>query len=223
MSLVAIPKIQPHRWISLVLAGEVDNPQKTFPRALLVAVVFTCVAYLVPLFAVIGAVSVDQNDWESGFHAYAAEMIAGKWLKVWIEVGAVLSAIGLFEAQLSACAYQLEGMADLSILPKFFSSRSKWFDTPWVGILISTLITIGMSRKLPEIKRPYRVPLRIPGLVLMCLIPSAFLVVIMVIATKIVYLVSGVMTVGAIGWYFLMNFCREKKLFKYSIAEDGER
>ncbi|KAK8691456.1 hypothetical protein V6N13_074966 [Hibiscus sabdariffa] len=280
MSLAAIPKIQPHRWTSLgqrgvkrdwnlffntlfwnlnfwdnvsTLAGEVDSPQKTFPRALLVAVVFTCLAYLVPLFAVIGAVSVDQSDWGSGFHADAAEMIAGKWLKVWVEVGAVLSAIGLFEAQLSSCAYQLEGMANLSILPEFFSSRSKWFNTPWVGILLSTLITIGMSymnftdiissanflyslgmllefsafvwlrRKLPEIKRPYRVPLRIPGLVGMCLVPSAFLVVIMVIATKTVYLVSGVMTAGAIGWYFLMNLCREKKLLRYSIAQDGER
>ncbi|PPR93409.1 hypothetical protein GOBAR_AA27272 [Gossypium barbadense] len=142
MSLIAMPKIQPHRWLSL---GPKDNPQKTFPRALLVAVVFTCLAYLVPLFVVIGAVSVDQRDWGSGFHADAAEMIAGKWLKVWMEVGAVLSAIGLFEAQLSSCAYQLEGMANLAILPKLFASRSKWFSTPWVGILLSTLITIGMS------------------------------------------------------------------------------
>ncbi|XP_022754043.1 probable polyamine transporter At3g13620 [Durio zibethinus] len=279
MCLIAIPKIHPHRWLSLgqkgvkrdwnlffntlfwnlnfwdnvsTLAGEVDKPQKTFPRALLVAVIFTCVAYLVPLFAVIGAVSVDQTAWESGFHAVAAEMIAGKWLKFWIEVGAVLSAIGLFEAQLSSSAYQLEGMANLAILPKFFGTRSTWFDTPWVGILLSTLITIGMSymdltdiissanflyclgmllefasfiwlrRKLPE-TRPYRVPLRMPGLVVMCLIPSAFLIVIMVIATKIVYLVSGLMTMGAIGWYFLMNFCRKKKVFKYISVEDEER
>ncbi|XVF69794.1 hypothetical protein PTKIN_Ptkin11bG0110100 [Pterospermum kingtungense] len=280
MSLIAIPKIYPHRWLSLgqkgvkrdwnlffntlfwnlnfwdnvsTLAGEVDKPQKTFPRALLVAVIFTCVAYLVPLFAVIGAVSVDQTAWESGFHADAAEMIAGKWLKIWIEVGALLSGIGLFEAQLSSSAYQLEGMANLAILPKFFGARSEWFNTPWVGILISTLITIGMSymdftdiissanflyslgmllefasfiwlrRKMPAIKRPYRVPMRIPGLVVMCLIPSAFLVVIMVIATKIVYLVSGLMTLGAIGWYFLMKICRKKKIFKYSIVEDEER
>lgn len=279
MSLIAIPKIQPHRWIGLgqkgverdwnlffntlfwnlnfwdnvsTLAGEVDKPQKTFPRALLVAVIFTCVAYLVPLFAVIGAVSVDQTAWESGFHADAAEMIAGKWLKIWIEVGAVLSGIGLFEAQLTSSAYQLEGMANLALLPEFFAKRSKIFNTPWVGILVSTVITIGMSymdftdiissanflyslgmllefasfiwlrRKLPEIKRPYRVPLKMPALVVMCLIPSAFLVVIMVIATKIVYLVSGLMTLGAIGWYFLMKICRKKKVFKYTIVEEEE-
>lgn len=273
MSLAAIPKIKPHRWFSSgqkglkkdwnlffntlfwnlnfwdnvsTLAGEVDRPQKTFPVALLVAVIFTCVAYLIPLFAVIGAVNVDQSQWDSGFHATAAEIIAGKWLKIWLEVGAVLSAIGLFEAQLSSSAYQILGMADLGFLPKFFGIRSKKFNTPWVGILVSTLITLGVSymdfesivasanflyslgmllefaafiwlrMKKPQLKRPYRVPMKLPGLVIMCLIPSGFLVVIMVVATKIVYLVSGLMTLGAIGWYFFMKFLKSKNVIKFN-------
>ncbi|KAK0603964.1 hypothetical protein LWI29_010688 [Acer saccharum] len=279
MSLMAIPKIEPHRWLSLgqkgvkrdwtlffntlfwnlnfwdnvsTLAGEVERPHKTFPVALLWAVIFTCLAYLIPLFAVVGAVSVDQTQWVQGFHADAAEMIAGKWLKIWIEIGAVLSGIGLFEAQLSSCAYQVLGMADLGILPRFFAVRSKWFGTPWLGILISTLITLGVSfmdfssiiasanflyslgmllefssfiwlrRKLPHLKRPFRVRMRWPGLVLMCLIPSGFLVLIMAIATKTVYLVSGLMTIGAIGWYFLMNFCRSRNVFNFTNVSDIE-
>ncbi|KAK1429070.1 hypothetical protein QVD17_11269 [Tagetes erecta] len=212
------------------MAGEVENPKKTFPMALLYAVILTCLAHIIPLMAVTGAVSVDQSEWESGFMAVAAQMISGKWLKIWIEIGAVLSGIGLFEAELSSCAYQVLGMSDLGIIPKFFGARSKWFDTPWVGILISTLITLTVSRmdftnivasanfiyslgmllefasfvwlrrKFPALKRPYKVPLGIPGLVVMCLIPSAFLVLIMVIATKIVFLVSGLMTLGAVLW-----------------------
>ncbi|KAK4855285.1 hypothetical protein QYF36_005701 [Acer negundo] len=279
MSLMAIPKIEPHRWLSLgqkgvkrdwtlffntlfwnlnfwdnvsTLAGEVERPHKTFPVALLWAVIFTCLAYLIPLFAVVGAISVDQTQWVQGFHADAAEMIAGKWLKIWIEIGAVLSGIGLFEAQLSSCAYQVLGMADLGILPRFLAVRSKWFGTPWLGILISTLITFGVSfmdfssiiasanflyslgmllefasfiwlrRKLPHLKRPFRVRMRWPGLVLMCLIPSGFLVLIMAIATKTVYLVSGLMTIGAIGWYFLMNFCRSRNVFNFTNVSDIE-
>lgn len=279
MSLAAIPKIKPHRWFSSgqkglkkdwnlffntlfwnlnfwdnvsTLAGEVDRPQKTFPVALLVAVIFTCVAYLIPLFAVIGAVNVDQSQWDSGFHATAAEIIAGKWLKIWLEVGAVLSAIGLFEAQLSSSAYQILGMADLGFLPKFFGIRSKKFNTPWVGILVSTLITLGVSymdfesivasanflyslgmllefaafiwlrMKKPQLKRPYRVPMKLPGLVIMCLIPSGFLVVIMVVATKIVYLVSGLMTLGAIGWYFFMKFLKSKNVIKFNDGGENE-
>ncbi|KAJ7955411.1 Amino acid/polyamine transporter [Quillaja saponaria] len=280
LTIVGYAAIHPKRWISLgqkgvkkdwnlffntlfwnlnfwdnvsTLAGEVDRPQETLPRALFIAVIFTCVAYLIPLFAVTGSVSVAQSEWEAGFHAEAAEIIAGKWLKYWIEVGAVLSAIGLFEAQLSSSAFQLLGMADLGFLPKFFAIRSKWFNTPWVGILLSTLITLCVSymdftdiissanflyglgmllefasflwlrRKLPSLKRPYRVPMRLPLLVIMCLIPSGFLVLVMGIATKTVYLISGVMTAAGIGWYFLMKFCRSKNIFKFGIVEVEER
>ncbi|KAJ4847560.1 hypothetical protein Tsubulata_015375 [Turnera subulata] len=272
MSVMAIPKIHPHRWLSLgqkgmkkdwnlffnilswnlnfwdnvsTLAGEVDRPSKTFPLALFTAVILITVSYMIPLFAVIGAISVDQNEWGPGFYATAADMIAGKWLKYWMEVGAVLSVVGLFEAQLSSSAYQLLGMADLGMLPKFFAVRSKWFNTPWVGILFSTMITLAVSymdftdiissanfmynlgmllefssflwlrRKLPELERPYRIPMRLPGLIVMCLIPSGLLVLIMAIATKTVYLVSGLMTVGAIAWYFFMNFCKSRQLFKF--------
>ncbi|XP_016509423.1 putative polyamine transporter At3g13620 [Nicotiana tabacum] len=277
MSLIAIPKIHPHRWISLgqkgvkkdwnlffntlfwnlnfwdnvsTMAGEVDNPKKTFPVALFSSVIFTCLGYIIPLLAVTGAVSVDQNDWDTGFMANAAEIISGKWLKFWIEIGAVLSAIGLFEAQLSSSAFQLLGMAEIAFLPKFFGLRSKWFNTPWVGIILSTAISLGMSymdfqdiissanflyslgmllefasflwlrRKFPLIKRPYRVPMKLPLLVIMCLIPCGFLVFIMAIATKLVYLISGLMTVGGIGWYFLMNFCKSKKLLKFNNKVD---
>ena len=279
MSLIAIPKIKPHRWVSLgqkgvkrdwnlffntlfwnlnfwdnvsTLAGEVDQPAKTFPLALFVAVVFTCVSYLIPLFAVTGAVSVDQSQWETGFHAQAAEIIAGKWLKIWIEVGAVLSAIGLFEAQLSSSAYQVLGMAEIGILPKFFGVRSKWFSTPWLGILLSTLISIGVSYmdftdiissanflyslgmllefasflwlrwKKPTIERPYRVPLKLPLLGVMCFVPSAFLVFIMAIATKTVYLVSGVMTVAGIGFFWFLNLCKRRKWVEFSVEEEKE-
>ncbi|XP_020240664.1 probable polyamine transporter At3g13620 [Cajanus cajan] len=280
MSLIAIPKIKPHRWLSLgqkgvkkdwnlyfntlfwnlnfwdnvsTLAGEVDMPQKTFPLALFIPVIFTCVSYLIPLFAVTGAVSVDQSEWETGFHAQAAEIIAGKWLKIWIEIGAALSAIGLFEAQLSSSAYQVEGMAEIGILPKLFGVRSRWFNTPWLGIVVSTLIAIGVSNmdftdiissanllyslgmllefasflwlrwKSPAIARPYRIPLRLPSLLLMCLVPSGFLVLIMAIATKTVYLVTGVMTVAGIGFFFFIKLCKEKKWLEFSVSVEEDK
>jgi len=88
-----------------------------------------------------------------------------------------------------------------------------------LGMLLEFASFIWLRRKFPQLKRPYRVPMRLPGLIIMCLIPSVFLVLIMVIATKTVYLVSGVMTVGAIGWYYLMNFCKSKKVCKFSSGE----
>ena len=100
MGAVAIPKIHPGRWLrkpetrmrksdwSLyfntlfwnlnywdnvsTMAGEVRNPQRTFPVALLGAGVMTCLGYLIPLFAATGSLDVSQEDWVDGYLADAA-------------------------------------------------------------------------------------------------------------------------------------------------------
>nr|CAB3500678.1 unnamed protein product [Digitaria exilis] len=101
-------------WDSVsTMAGEVDRPGKTFPKALLSAVCMASLGYLLPLRAGIGATDTTPEAWGNGYFADAAGLIAGKWLKYWIEVGAVLSSIGLYSASLSSAAYLLAGMADL--------------------------------------------------------------------------------------------------------------
>ncbi|KAL7208430.1 hypothetical protein ACSBR1_030221 [Camellia fascicularis] len=280
LTLISIPKIDPSRWISLgqkgvqkdwrlffntlfwnlnfwdnasTLAGEVDQPQKTYPTALFSAGILTCLAYLIPLMAATGAIPLDQEDWVDGYFANVAEMIAGKWLKYWMEIGAVLSIIGLFEAQLSSCAYQILGMADLGVVPRVLGERSKWFNTPWVGILIPTLVALAVSymdftniistvnflyslgmllefasflwlrRKMPRKKRPYRVPMSLPGLMIMCLVPSGFLVYVMTIATRTVCLLSALLTVVGIVWYFIIMFCKSKKWIEFNSSTGGEK
>ncbi|KAK4441036.1 putative polyamine transporter [Sesamum alatum] len=272
LSLVSIPKIDAGRWMSLgqkgvqkdwrlffntlfwnlnfwdnasTLAGEVEQPQKTYPRALFSAGILTCFGYLIPLLAATGATPLDQEKWVDGYFADLALMIAGNWLKIWIEIGAVLSVIGLYEAQLSSCAYQILGMADIGVVPRLFGARSKWFNTPWVGILVSTLVAVAVSYlnfadiissvnfsyslgmllefasflwlrwKFAEANRPYKVPLPFAGLVVMCLVPSGFLVYVMVVANKTVYLVNAVLTLVGIFWYFLMNLCRSRMWIEF--------
>ncbi|KAI6685590.1 hypothetical protein NL676_031503 [Syzygium grande] len=91
LTLFAIPKIDPKRWISLGELGKLRTPQRTYPRALFSAGLLACLAYLVPLLAALGAIPLDQEDWVDGYFADAGELIAGEWLKIWIEIGAVLS------------------------------------------------------------------------------------------------------------------------------------
>lgn len=68
------------------------------------------------------------------------------------------------------------------------------------------------------LKRPYKVPLPMAGLLIMCLIPSGFLIYIMASANKIVYLVSAVLTFFAILWYFLMKLCKSKQWIQFEQA-----
>lgn len=277
LSLVSIPKINATRWLSLgqegvkkdwamylntlfwnlnfwdsasTLAGEVEQPQKTFPIALFSAGLLTCLAYIIPLLAATGAIPLVQENWVGGYFADVASMLVEKWLKFWMELGAVLSIIGLFEAQMSSAANQILGMADLGFLPRIFGERSRWFNTPWMGILMATVIALAMSylsftdvistvnflyslgmllefssylrlrRKFPALKRPFRVPMKLPGLVVMCFVPSVLLVYMMAIASKAVYGLSAFITAIGIVLYYFMNLCKSKKWIKFKNVRD---
>jgi amino acid transporter len=276
MSLIALPKIDPSRWLSLgeegvkkdwtlffntifwnlnfwdnasTLAGEVEEPRKTFPKALFFAGLLTCLSYIIPLLATTGAMPLDQKVWIDGYFANVAYLIAGNWLKYWMEIGAVLALIGLFEAQLSSAAYQLLGMSDLGFIPKIFGERSK-FNTPWLAILISTIIAIAMTslsfteiistvnflyslgmllefasflklrKKFPAMKRPFKVPLGFFSLILMCIVPSVLLVYVMMVATKVVFVASAFITLLGIVLYYSMNLCKSKRWIEFNGVGD---
>ncbi|MCL7048381.1 hypothetical protein MKW94_011747 [Papaver nudicaule] len=282
MGFMAIPKIKWYRLVSLgingrnikkndwpkyfntlfwnlnfwdnasTLAGEVENPQKIFPRALFCAGFLACFAYLIPLIAILGSQELTQNEWGNGYLAKAAGLIAGPWLMYWVKIGSVLSNVGLFEAQLSSSSFQTEGMANLRFLPGFFAWRSKWFNTPWAGIMLSSAITLGISFlnfekivsaanflygmgmllefsafiwlriKKPDLHRPYKVPANVPALCIMCLIPAGFVVYVMWLAKPIVLGISAGLTCVAVCNYFLMNYCKSKGCIKFSAKEDND-
>ncbi|KAL5703915.1 hypothetical protein ACHQM5_022408 [Ranunculus cassubicifolius] len=227
------------------LAGEVENPQTMFPKALVFGGILTIVCYLTPLISVLGALELEQESWGNGYLAVAAGKIGGNWLKVWVELGAVLSTVGLFEAQLSSCSFALLGMADLGFLPKFFACRSK-FGTPGVGILICTMISFGFSfrkfediisaanllyaigmlleiaafiwlrKKSPDVNRPYKVPMGMVGICIMCSISSVFFVGILCVATSRVYAIFlGLTILGVVGYFFL-KLCKSKNWVEFN-------
>ncbi|MQL83314.1 hypothetical protein Taro_015807 [Colocasia esculenta] len=179
-------------------------------------------------------------------------MIVGKWLKIWVEAGAIISTVGLFEAQLSTSSFQLLGMADLGLLPRVFSSRAWWFRTPWLAIVVSTALSLSISFtsfaniitsanflyslgmllefasflwlrwRRPGIKRPFRVPLSLPGLVCMCLVPTGILVFVMLVGTWQVYAISAGLTALGIALYHAMKFCKDRGWFEFTTAVESE-
>ena len=57
------------------LAGEVANPSRTFPRALLWAVVLVVASYLLPTMAALG-VMPKTGDWELGYYGKVAQGVS---------------------------------------------------------------------------------------------------------------------------------------------------
>ncbi|CAK9319558.1 unnamed protein product [Citrullus colocynthis] len=122
----------------------------------------------------------------------------------------------MYEAQLSSSAYQILGMAEIEILPRLFASRAKVFETPWLGNVVGVHIIHMVEMEAAELRRPFKVPMELPGLVVMCLFPMALLVVLMVLTHKTVFFVSAIMTLAGTLWYFLIKLCKKKKIFKFN-------
>ena len=82
-------------WDSVsTLAGEVANPHKTFPLALMLAVVLVILMYLLPLLACLG-VMTETSDWKLGFFATVARQVGGQWLAWWMLAAAAVSHLPL--------------------------------------------------------------------------------------------------------------------------------
>jgi amino acid transporter len=125
-------------------AGEVDNPGRTLPHAMFWAVTLVIVGYIFPLMVAIGATDSTPEDWVDGYLATAAGVIGGRWLEAWVILAAGIANISLYQAELSADAYQLMGMADRGFLPKIFSTRSR-YGTPTYGLLLGVFVIIAMG------------------------------------------------------------------------------
>lgn len=67
-----------------------DEPHKTFPRALALSVLFICVVYLLPLTVSAGA-DPSWHCWVEGSLASVALLVGGNWLGVWIMITSALS------------------------------------------------------------------------------------------------------------------------------------
>lgn len=149
MAILAIPKLQPRRWLVMdlrkvqwrgyfnsmfwnlnywdkasTLAGEVEDPSRTFPRAICGTVALVMASYLVPLMAGTGALDLSKTvEWSDGYFAQVGLLIGGVWLKWWIQAAAAMSNMGLFEAEMSSDAFQLLGMSEMGMLPAIFANR----------------------------------------------------------------------------------------------------
>ena len=125
-------------------SAEVRDPGYVLPRALMWGWALMLVGYLLPLMIAIGATDSEPSDWVDGYLTTAAEEIGGEWLGAWLVFAAGVSNIAQFEAELSADAFQLMGMAERGFVPKIFATRSQ-HGTPTFGIILGVAVIIMMG------------------------------------------------------------------------------
>ncbi|XP_057769210.1 probable polyamine transporter At1g31830 isoform X2 [Salvia miltiorrhiza] len=244
MGVVAVPKLEPSRWLVLdlnnvdwglylntlfwnlnywdsisTLAGEVDNPGRTLPRALFYGLIMVVLSYFLPLLIGTGAIPLNREDWSDGYFSEIAKIIGGVWLRLWVQGASAVSNMGMFVAEMSSDSFQLLGMAERGMLPECFAKRSR-HGTPLVGILFSAsgvvllswlsfqeivaaenfLYCFGMIMEFlafiklridhPGAPRPYKVPLGTFGAIMMCVPPTLLILVVLLLASLKVMVIS---------------------------------
>src|SRR5437660_10625163 len=168
------------------IATEVERPQRTYPRAMLVAVCIVALSYIVPVAAV-WMTRLPAGAWETGSWADIAGLLGGPILRIALVVGGMFSSFGMFNALVMSYSRLPLAMAQDGMLPRFVGKLNRQ-RAPWVAIIglaigwacclglgFERLVTLdiliyGLSLTLefvalivlrirePHLARPFRVP-----------------------------------------------------------------
>jgi len=119
------------------LAEEVENPQRSYPRALACVVPMSITAYFLP--AIAGLASAGHwSEWHTGFFANAAGIIGGPWLGAWMTLAAAVCNVALLNSTILTTTRMPFAMAEDGYLPKALTRRHTSFGTPWLAIVVSS-------------------------------------------------------------------------------------
>uniref|UniRef100_A0A2P2IMN5 Putative polyamine transporter At1g31830 isoform X1 n=2 Tax=Rhizophora mucronata TaxID=61149 RepID=A0A2P2IMN5_RHIMU len=270
MGFISIPKLNPSRWFMVdlndinwglylnvlfwnlnywdsisTLAGEVENPSRTLPKALFYALILVVFAYFFPLLIGIGTVPLDRELWSDGYFSDIAKLLGGVWLRLWIQGASALSNMGMFVAEMSSDSFQLLGMAEHGMLPELFSKRSR-YGTPLAGILFSAsgiillswlsfqeivaaenfLYCFGMIMEFiafvklrmehPAVARPYKIPVGTVGAILMCIPPTLLILVVLALASLKVMALSMVAVIIGLIMQPCLAYTEKKRWLRFS-------
>ena len=123
------------------IAQEVERPQRTYPRAMIAAVVLVSLTYVLPFLAVYFTGIPASTFAGDGSWATVAALVGGKimgfeWLRFAIVLGGMMSAFGMFNALVMSYSRLPLAMARDGMLPKVFAKTSGKTNAPWVAILV---------------------------------------------------------------------------------------
>ena len=186
------------------IAGEVHEPQRTYPKAMLAAVALVALSYVLPV-AAMSLTKLSPSAWETGSWAEIARLLGGPALRIALVAGGMMSAFGMFNALVLSYSRLPYAMAVDGMLPSAFARLTRTTRVPWVSVVVlatawalclglgfERLVTIdiliyGTSLLLefvalavlrftrPDLPRAFRVPGGKLGVILIGVCPMALL------------------------------------------------
>jgi amino acid transporter len=182
------------------VAQEVVEPQRNYPRAMLVAAGLVALTYVLPLAAVALA-GIPADQFSTGAWTDAARELVGPWLALCVVLGGTINGFGMFNALMMSYTRVPYALAEEGLLPKVVKRKTR-AGVPWVSVVLCSVgwaLALGLSFerlisidlvlyggalvlefvalvvlrvKEPELVRPFRIPGGLWGTVAMGVGPT---------------------------------------------------
>lgn len=181
-------------------AEEVERPVKSYLYSTFFAFALVIVLYFL-IILVSQQTGIDTGALQE--HAFPAvgEAIGGHWLGALVAIAGMASSFGIYAAVLLSVSRVPKVMADDDLLPHRLNKLHYRFQTPYVSILVCSLIVslmvlwpfadlliidvtvygaglaleyvslVKLRRTEPDTVRPFKIPLSIPGLCMLFILP----------------------------------------------------
>lgn len=125
------------------IATEVRRPQRTYPKAMILAVIVVSLTYILP-FAAMWLTGVPSSAFETGSWADLAGIMGGqvggplvaRGFRVALVLGGMMSAFGMFNALVMSYSRLPLAMAQDGMLPAVFGKLQPKTRAPWVAITV---------------------------------------------------------------------------------------
>jgi amino acid transporter len=129
------------------IAQEVERPRKTYPRAMIAAVILVSLTYILPFVAVYltglpASAFNEEGSWATIAGTLGGSIGGVQWLRFMVTLGGMMSAFGMFNALVLSYSRLPLAMARDGMLPKVFSRVTRQNQTPWVSILVCAVCWI---------------------------------------------------------------------------------
>jgi len=121
------------------VAEEVENPQRSYPRALALVVPLSIAAYLLPTLSGLAALG-DWQNWHTGYFSDVAKLVGGPWLGTWMTVAAMVANVALLNSTVLTTTRMPFAMAEDGYLPAVLTRKHSRYGTPWLAIVVSAII-----------------------------------------------------------------------------------
>lgn len=126
-----------------VASEDMDNPKKNLPKAIISAIAFCSIFYLLIMMVSIGTLGDKLGSTSVPIAAATAAMIGNAGF-MFITIGSLVSISGITIALSFIAPHSAQALAENGYLPAIFKEKSR-FDTPGYAIALTTLIVIALA------------------------------------------------------------------------------